>query len=237
MRAWVTDKHLSIKSSASPSGVAKHSPIYNVVSRKRRRFLARWIRTLATETGRLKIKRELRRKIRISSYWVNKPNKDGLESLCELMLAILDDLDLITWQTRNNLETLAKRSGLDTHSDAGNKAISRASRACDRLHWLNLIITEKAKFNPYDSRCACKQIEVTEDFFASLGIPLKQVYRERARLLKADPTEIISSWDARLVPVRLANIARMAAAGLARMKAQREAARARKREYYSPTLA
>ncbi|MCU6401180.1 RepA protein [Enterobacter quasiroggenkampii] len=217
--------------------MAKQSPCYNVVSRKRRRFLARWIRALATTIGRLKIKRELRRRIRLSSFWVNEPNKDGLDSLCELMLAMLDDLDLITWQTRHNLETLAERAGLDTHSDAGNKAISRASRACDRMSWLKLIITEKAKFNPYDARCACKHIEVTEDFFAALGIPLKQVYRERARLLKTDPTEIISSWDSRLLPIRLANIARMAAAGLERMKAQREAARERKRQYYSPTLA
>jgi hypothetical protein len=153
------------------------------------------------------------------------------------MLAILDDLDLRDWQTRHNLETLAERAGLKTNSDAGNKSISRASRGCDRLTWLNLIITEKAPFNPYDAQCACKNIEVTEDFFAALGIPLKEVYRERARLLKADPDEIIHSWDARLLSVRVANWTRKAAAGLARMKAQRDAARQRKKEYYSPTVA
>lgn len=153
------------------------------------------------------------------------------------MLAILDDLDLRDWQTRHNLETLADRAGLATRSDAGNKSISRASNGCDRLVWLDAIITAKAPFNPYDARCACKHIEVTEDFFAILGIPLKQVYRERARLLKADPEEIISSGDSRLIPVRVENWARMAAAGLARMKAKRETARQRKQEYYSPTFA
>lgn len=115
----------------------------------------------------------------------------GIETLCELMLAILDDLDLRDWQIRHNLETLAERAGLATRSDGGHKSISRASRGCDRLSWLNAIITEKAPFNPYDARCACKHIEVTEEFFAILGIPLKQAYRERARLLEADPNEVI----------------------------------------------
>jgi hypothetical protein len=237
VRVGVTDKSLSLKSPASPTGIAKQSPCYNVASRKRRRFLSRWIKSLATEAGRVKIKKELRRRIRHNKYWVNEANKYGLETLCELMLAILDDLDLRDWQTRHNLETLADRAGLATRSDAGNKSISRASNGCDRLVWLDAIITAKAPFNPYDARCACKHIEVTEDFFAILGIPLKQVYRERARLLKADPEEIISSGDSRLIPVRVENWARMAAAGLARMKAKRETARQRKQEYYSPTFA
>lgn len=153
------------------------------------------------------------------------------------MLAILDDLDLRDWQTRHNLETLAERAGLATSSDAGHKSISRASRGCDRLFWLNAIISEKAPFNPYDARCACKHIEVTEDFFAILDIPLKQVYRERARLLKTDPNEIIYSGDVRLIAIRVENWTRKAAAGLARMKARRDAARQRKQEYYSPTFA
>lgn len=233
----MTEKSLSLKSPASPTGIAKQSPCYNVASRKRRRFLSRWIKSLATEAGRIKIKKELRRRIRHNKYWVNEANKYGLETLCELMLAILDDLDLRDWQTRHNLETLADRAGLATRSDAGNKSISRASNGCDRLVWLDAIITAKAPFNPYDARCACKHIEVTEDFFAILGIPLKQVYRERARLLKADPEEIIPSGDSRLIPVRVENWARMAAAGLARMKAKRETARQRKQEYYSPTFA
>lgn len=236
MRAGVPEKRTS-KSRICPTGVAKQNPCYNVASRKRRRFLARWIKTLATVSGRLKIKNELRRRIRISRYWVNEANKDGITALCELSLAILDDLDLITWQTRHNLETLAERAGLRTKSDAGHIAISRASRGCDRLNWLNLIITEKAPFNPYDAKCACKQIEVTEDFFAALGIPLKQVYRERARLLGAEPEEVISSWDARLNERRFANIMRKAEAGLARMKEKRAEARRRKKEYYSPSLA
>ncbi|EAQ5850949.1 hypothetical protein LR98_26050 [Salmonella enterica] len=153
------------------------------------------------------------------------------------MLAIFDDLDLRDWQTRHNLETLSDRAGLSTRSNAGNKSVSRASNGCDRLVWLDAIITEKAPFNPYDARCACKHIEVTEDFFAILGVPLKQVYRERARLLKADPNEIISSGDVRLIAIRVENWTRKAAAGLARMKARRDAARQRKQEYYSPTFA
>ncbi|ECI7967333.1 RepA protein [Salmonella enterica subsp. enterica] len=192
---------------------------------------------MATEAGRIKIKNELRRRIRHNKYWVNEANKYGIETLCELMLAIFDDLDLRDWQTRHNLETLSDRAGLSTRSNAGNKSISRASNGCDRLVWLNAIITEKAAFNPYDARCACKHIEVTEDFFAILGIPLKQVYRERARLLKADPNEIISSGDVRLIAIRVENWTRKAAAGLARMKARRDAARQRKQEYYSPTFA
>lgn len=194
--------------------------------------MSRWIRALASTEGRLKIKAELRRRIRHNRFWVNEANQFGIESLCELMLAILDDLDLSSWQTRNNLETLAGRAGLVTVSNAGHKSISRASRGCDRLTWLNAIITEKAPFNPYDARCACKHIEVTEDFFAILGIPLKQIYRERARLLRADPDEIIYSCDSRLISVRVANWARMAAAGLSRMKARREAARQGKADYY-----
>nr|HEK8214667.1 RepA protein [Escherichia coli]HEK8267665.1 RepA protein [Escherichia coli] len=183
MRAVVAEKNNSLIPRISPSGVAKQSPCYNVVSRKRRRFLNRWIKSLTTVAGRIKIKNELRRRIRHNRYWVNEANKFGIEALCELMLAILDDLDLRSWETRHNLETLAERAGLVTRSDAGHKSISRASRGCDRLVWLNAIITEKAPFNPYDARCACKHIEVTEDFFAILGIPLKLVYRERARLL------------------------------------------------------
>ena len=89
----------------------------------------------------------------------------------------------------------------------------------------------------YAARCACKHIEVTEDFFAILGIPLKQVYRERARLLKADPEEIIFSSDVRLIAIKVENWTRKAAAGLARMKAKREVARQRKQEYYSLTFA
>ncbi|EBR0953795.1 RepA protein [Salmonella enterica] len=192
---------------------------------------------MATEAGRIKIKNELRRRIRHNKYWVNEANKYGIETLCELMLAIFDDLDLRDWQTRHNLETLSDRAGLSTRSNAGNKSISRASNGCDRLVWLDAIITEKASFNPYDARCACKHIEVTEDFFAILGVPLKQVYRERARLLKADPNEIISSGDVRLIAIRVENWTRKAAAGLARMKARRDAARQRKQEYYSPTFA
>lgn len=208
-----------------------------MASRRRRRFLNRWIRSLATPAGRQKIKAELRRRIRHNRYWVNEPNKYGIETLCELMLAIFDDLDLRSWEARNNLETLAERAGLVTRSDLGHKSISRASRGCDRLSWLNAIISEKAPFNPYDSRCSCKNIEVTEDFFAILGVPLKQVYRERARLLKADPNEIISSGDVRLIAIKVEGWTRKAAAGLARMKEKRDAARQRKREYYSPTFA
>lgn len=227
----MSDKSFTQKTPTSPTGIAKHSPCYNVAARKRRRFLNRWIKSLATTAGRIKIRTELRRRIRHNKYWVNEANKFGIETLCELMLAMLDDLDLTTWQTRHNLETLAERAGLDTRSEAGSKSISRASRGCDRLDWLNLIMTAKAPFNPYDAKCACKHIEVTEDFFAVLGIPLKEVYRERARLLGAEPQEIISSWDARLNDRRFANITRMAAAGLARMKAQRDVARQRKKEY------
>ncbi|EJH2252581.1 RepA protein [Salmonella enterica] len=233
MRAGVSEKSPNVK----PTGVPKQSPCYNVSSRRRRRFLNRWIRSLATPAGRDKITEELRRRIRHNKYWVNEANKYGLEALCELLLAILDDLDLRDWQTRHNLETLSDRAGLSTRSNAGNKSISRASKGCDRLVWLNAIITAKALFNPYDARCACKHIEVTEDFFAILGIPLKQAYRERARLLKADPNEIIDSSDSRLIPIRVENWERKAAAGLARMKAKREVARQRKREYYSPTFA
>lgn len=226
----MTEKLLSPKSRPSPPGVPNQTPCYNVASRKRRRFLNRWIRTLATPAGRLKIHAELRRRIRLSKFWVNEPNQNGVEAICELMLAILDDLDLSTWQTRHNLSTLAERAGLKT----SNKIISRASRGCDRLHWLNLIITEKAEFNPYDAQCACKHIDVTESFFAALGIPLKMVYRERAKLTpNATPDEVIYSWDGRLVVRRLENLARMAAAGLARMKARREAARQRKKDYYT----
>lgn len=188
----------------------------------------RWIRALATTSGRGKIRTELTRRIRRSPYWVNDPNDYGLDALCELVLAIFDDLDLRDWQTRENLETLAERAGMTT---------CRASRGCDRLAQLGLVLTEKAPFNPYDARCACKNIEVTEHFFAALGIPLKQAYRERAVLLKAEPEEVIHSWDARLIPIRVANWARKAAAGLSRMKAKRDRARQLKQEYYSPTLA
>lgn len=188
----------------------------------------RWIRALATTSGRGKIRTELTRRIRRSPYWVNDPNDYGLDALCELVLAIFDDLDLRDWQTRNNLETLAERAGMTT---------CRASRGCDRLFMLGLVLTEKSPFNPYDARCACKNIEVNEHFFAALGIPLKQVYRERARLLKAEPEEVIHSWDARLISIRVANWTRKQAAGLSRMKAKRDRARQLKQEYYSPTLA
>ncbi|MFV1134788.1 RepA protein, partial [Klebsiella pneumoniae] len=119
-----------------------------MASRRRRRFLNRLIRSLATPAGRLKITAELRRRIRYNKYWVNEANRFGLETLCELLLAILDDLDFRDWQTRHNLETLAERAGLATRSQSGHVSISRASRGCDRLVWLNAIITEKAPFNP-----------------------------------------------------------------------------------------
>lgn len=228
----MTNQNRSSKSRLSPAGVPNQTPCYNVPARKRRRFLSRWIKSLATTAGRMKIKRELRRRIRHSSYWVNEVNQYGLEALCELLLAILDDLDLMTWQTRHKLETLAENAGLMTRSDAGKTSISRAGRGVDRLCWLNIVISPKAPFNPYDKQCACKQIEVTEDFFSVLGIPLKLAYRERARLLKADPEEVIHSWDSRLLSRRLANMARMAAAGLARMKQKRAEARQKKQEFY-----
>ncbi|HHG6806021.1 TPA: RepA family replication protein, partial [Klebsiella pneumoniae] len=164
-------------------------------------------------------------------------NRFGLETLCELLLAILDDLDFRDWQTRHNLETLAERAGLATRSQSGHVSISRASRGCDRLVWLNAIITEKAPFNPYDARCACKHIEVTEDFFAILGVPLKQVYRERARLLNVDQNEVIHSGDQRLIAIKVENWMRKAAAGLARMKSKRDAARQLKQAYYALTPA
>ncbi|EGM3612855.1 RepA protein [Salmonella enterica] len=239
MRVVVAEQKFPNKARLSPAGVPNQTPCYNVPARKRRRFLSRWIKSLASTIGRMKIKRELRRRIRHSSYWVNEVNQYGLEALCELLLAILDDLDLTIWQTRHNLETLAERAGLMTRSDAGTSSISRASRGVDRLCWLNIVISAKAPFNPYDNQCACKSIEVTEDFFAVLGIPLKLAYRERARLLKADPEEIIHSWDSRLMARRLENLARMAAAGLARMKAKRAIARQKKKEFkefYHPAI-
>ena len=222
---------------ARPSGVPNQTPCYNVASRRRRRFLNRLIRSLATPAGRLKITAELRRRIRYNKYWVNEANRFGLETLCELLLAILDDLDFRDWQTRHNLETLAERAGLATRSQSGHVSISRASRGCDRLVWLNAIITEKAPFNPYDARCACKHIEVTEDFFAILGVPLKQVYRERARLLNVDQNEVIHSGDQRLIAIKVENWMRKAAAGLARMKSKRDAARQLKQAYYALTPA
>ncbi|EOM1465578.1 RepA protein, partial [Escherichia coli] len=108
----MTEQKRSSKARPSPAGVPNQNPCYNVASRKRRRFLSRWIRVLTTPAGRLKIHRELRRRIRNCRFWVNDPNKYGLESLCELMLAILDDLDFRTWQTRHNLAILAERAGL-----------------------------------------------------------------------------------------------------------------------------
>lgn len=228
-----TSLHLQTR----PTGIPKQTPCYNVASRRRRRFLNRLIRSLATPAGRQKITAELRRRIRHNKYWVNEANRFGLETLCELLLAILDDLDLRDWQTRHNLETLAERAGLATRSQSGHVSISRASRGCDRLVWLNAIITEKAPFNPYDARCACKHIEVTEDFFAILGVPLKQVYRERARLLNVDHNEVIHSGDQRLIAIKVENWMRKAAAGLARMKSKRDAARQLKRDYYALTPA
>ncbi|MEJ5074860.1 RepA family replication protein [Enterobacter ludwigii] len=192
---------------------------------------------LATPARRTLIKNELRRRCGISPFWVNQANQYGLDSACELMLAILDDLDLTTWQTRHNLETLSRRAGLETTSNAGSKSISRGSHACDRIVQLGLIISDKALFNPYDARCMCRQIEVVEHFFAVLGIPLKEVYRERARLLNADVAELIPSWDARLIVRRQMNIDRMNAAGLLRMQAKRERAREEKKAFYSPTPA
>lgn len=231
----MTETSLHLK--ARPTGIPNQTPCYNVASRRRRRFLNRWIRSLATPAGRQKITAELRRRIRHNKHWVNEANRFGLETLCELLLAILDDLDFRDWQTVHNLETLAERAGLATRSQSGHVSTSRASRGCDRLVWLNAIVTAKALFNPYDARCACKHIEVTEDFFAILGIPLKQAYRERARLLKADPNEIIDSSDSRLIPIRVENWERMAAAGLARMKSKRDAARQLKQAYYALTPA
>ena len=55
--------------------------------------------------------------------------------------------------------------------------------------------------------------------------------------LKANPEEIISSGDVRLIAIKVENWTRKAAAGLARMKAKREVARQRKQEYYSLTFA
>ncbi|MFV1134850.1 RepA protein, partial [Klebsiella pneumoniae] len=89
----------------------------------------------------------------------------------------------------------------------------------------------------YDARCACKHIEVTEDFFAILGVPLKQVYRERARLLNVDQNEVIHSGDQRLIAIKVENWMRKAAAGLARMKSKRDAARQLKQAYYALTPA
>ncbi|MFY7299882.1 hypothetical protein ACOTW1_22900, partial [Enterobacter cloacae complex sp. IR1532] len=62
----MTETGLHLK--ARPSGVPNQTPCYNVASRRRRRFLNRWIRSLATPAGRQKIKAELRRRIRHNRY-------------------------------------------------------------------------------------------------------------------------------------------------------------------------
>ena len=62
----MTEQKRSSKARPSPAGVPNQNPCYNVASRKRRRFLSRWIRVLTTPAGRLKIHRELRRRIRNS---------------------------------------------------------------------------------------------------------------------------------------------------------------------------
>lgn len=219
----------------SPTGIPKAVPCFVPKAKRRRRALNSWLTKLNTQAGKDRIIAELRRRANRSSYWSRQPNKHGLKAACELLLSMLDDLDLVTWQTRHNLETLCERAGLNTKSEQGNISCSRGSRACDRLSWLQVIITHKSGFNPFDKRCECKRIEVTEEFFAVLGISIKQAYKERAVLLKADPVEIIHSWDIRLNDRKIANWQRMNVAGLLRMEARREKARKQKESYFKDT--
>lgn len=216
----------------SPTGIPKAVPCFVPKTKRRRRALNSWLNKLNTQAGRDRIIAELKRRANRSSYWIRQPNRHGLKAACELLLSMLDDLDLATWQTRHNLEILCDRAGLNTKSEQGNISCSRGSRACDRLSWLQVIVTHKSGFNPFDKRCECKRIEVTEEFFAILGISIKQAYKERAVLLKADPVEIIGSWDTRLVERKIANWRRMDAAGLLRMKTRREKARQLKESYF-----
>lgn len=219
--------------SKSPTGIPKAIPCFVPKAKRRRRALNSWLHKLNTPAGKDKIIAELRRRASRSLYWTRQANQHGLKAACELLLSMLDDLDLATWQTRNNLESLCERAGLNTKSAKGNISCSRGSRACDRLSWLQVIVTQKSGFNPFDKRCECKRIEVTEEFFAILGISIKQVYKERAVLLKADPVEVIHSWDSRLIERKIANWQRMDAAGLLRMKARREKARQLKANYFA----
>ncbi|MCX9039620.1 RepA protein [Citrobacter portucalensis] len=170
---------------------------------------------------------DLMRRRRISLFWVNKGNRDGVSAEIALLHVILDNLDLCTWQPVKNLELLAEQAGLVTYSQAGGKSISRASRAAERLVRLGIITAPKAYFNPYDARCECKEITVTEAFFQLLGIDAKKARRERARLAgePREEADNVTLNHPQIIATTLENRARMMAAGLSRMKARRDRAR------------
>lgn len=218
-----------------PTGTAKHKPTPSInPGKKRRQYLKRAIAKATAYVQSLRVFKELMRRRRLSPFWTNKGNRDGIEAETALLMVILDNLDLRTWQSKKNLEHLAKQAGLRTTSDTGGESISRASRAAERLARLGIIQTPKAYFNPYDARCECKQITVTETFFSLLGLDLKNAKRERAKLAgePVEEAENVTLNHPAIIAASLENYARMQAAGLARMKAKRDRARQLKAERY-----
>jgi len=223
------------KARYKPLGIASHRPSPNInPEKKRRRFLARAIAKADAAIKSLRVFGDLMRRRRQSLYWTNKGNRDGVEAETALLMVILDNLDLRTWQpSKKNLEQMAKQAGLV--SPCGS--ISRATRAAERLTLLGILSAPKAYFNPYDARCECKQITVTEAFFTLLGLDLKAAKRERAKLAGEHPDnyEAVNLNHPAIITATLANREKMNAAGLARMRAKRERARQEKALRYGVT--
>lgn len=217
-----------------PSGIPACTPTANIdPGKKRFKFLARALAKADAMVKSFRVFNALMRRRRRFAYWVNKGNRDGVKAEIALLMAILDNLDAYTWQSTATLEQLAEQAGLvTTCKRTGNTSISRASRAADRLAIMGIIKADKAGFMPHLQTCEIRYIDVTADFFALLGISIKQAERMRARGAGKPPEEAanVTENDPKLIERYLAVRARMAAVGFAKLKARREQAAREKAE-------
>lgn len=173
----------------------------------------------------------LRRLSKICGRWERRANRQGVESAAALYLAILDDLDLRTGQTRHNLAILAERAQLIT-TTANGESTHCASRAAKWLAKAGLIFISPSAYNPFDGLRECLQITITQTFFKPARIDAKAIEHARRRLLKLEAGDRVPSiWSPCLDALRESNFARMIAASLNRMKAKRERIRQAKHDF------
>lgn len=204
-------------------------------TKKRQALIQGELRLRDTVGGFKKLCDFLRRRSKVCGRWERRANVQGVQAAAALWLAILDDLDLRTGQTRHNLRILAERAQLIT-TTANGESTHAASRAAKWLTKAGLIFAAPSAYNPFDGLRECKQITITADFFKPSQIDRKAIERARRRLLKHEDGEAVPSmWAPSLDYIRLQNIANMVKASLDRMAAKRERIRQNKRDYLATT--
>lgn len=96
-------------------------------------------------------------------------NEHRARALQAVVAALIHHVDLVSWLVESSCEGMADLCGLSTVSDAGNKSITRFTRAIDDLEEHGIVTCEKI----WDRVMGCwipKMITVTELFWRMIGI-------------------------------------------------------------------